>query len=74
MSLNSSSMDSHTSRASEIRGGADEPNELLQRLKIGFYFGLWYFLNVVYNSEFRQVFFLVYSIVYHHCSMLLFHI
>ena len=44
-------MDSYTSRTNEIRGGADEINGLAQRLKIGFYFGLWYFLNVVYNSE-----------------------
>ena len=25
---------------------------VLQRLKIGFYFGLWYALNIVYNSKF----------------------
>jgi hypothetical protein len=24
---------------------------LKQRLKIGFYFGLWYALNVIYNSK-----------------------
>ena len=38
------------------RGGAASSNKdavansLLQRLKIGFYFGLWYALNIVYNS------------------------
>ena len=42
-----------------IRGGADiVASPLVQRLKIGFYFSLWYALNVVYNSmypcDYRQ--------------------
>lgn len=28
-------------------------NDLLHRLKIGFYFALWYALNIVYNSKFN---------------------
>ena len=47
--MSSSSVDSFT-RASAVRGGAEE-DELMQRLKIGSYFGLWYALNVFYNSE-----------------------
>lgn len=32
-------------------GGASKVTEaLLQRLKVGVYFGLWYALNIVYNS------------------------
>lgn len=27
--------------------------ELIHRLKIGFYFALWYALNIVYNSKFK---------------------
>ena len=34
-----------------IRGGAG-PSALVQRLKIGFYFSLWYALNVIYNSTY----------------------
>ena len=36
-----------------IRGGDDDDSSLslLNRLKIGGYFALWYILNVVYNSE-----------------------
>lgn len=34
----------------EVRGGASE--ELIQTLKIGFYFATWYALNIVYNSTF----------------------
>jgi hypothetical protein len=34
-----------------LRGGAGvDASALVQRLKIGFYFSLWYALNVVYNS------------------------
>lgn len=47
--LSSPSEDSLT----ELRGGADDA--LLQRLKIGFYFGLWYALNVCYNIINKQV-------------------
>ncbi len=36
-----------------IRGGDDDTSlGLMARLKIGGYFGLWYVLNVVYNSEY----------------------
>jgi hypothetical protein len=34
-----------------VRGGGDDEGGLLVRLKIGFYFALWYILNIVYNSE-----------------------
>lgn len=36
-----------------VRGGGTNMNldGVLQRLKIGFYFALWYALNVVYNSK-----------------------
>lgn len=38
---------------SDVRGGVAAPIITPQeKLKIGFYFGLWYALNVVYNSEF----------------------
>lgn len=33
-----------------LRGGDDEAG-LMQTLKVGFYFGLWYALNIVYNSK-----------------------
>lgn len=34
-----------------LRGGAGvDASALVQRLKIGFYFSLWYALNVIYNS------------------------
>ena len=36
-----------------IRGGADDSG-LKHRLKLGFYFGLWYALNIFYNSTFFQ--------------------
>lgn len=35
----------------EVRGGAAS-EELIQTLKIGFYFAAWYALNIVYNSTF----------------------
>ena len=37
------------------RGGAatPPPSSLVQNLKIGFYFGLWYALNIVYNSKYH---------------------
>ena len=34
-----------------LRGGEGEEGGLLVRLKIGFYFALWYILNIVYNSK-----------------------
>ena len=35
-----------------LRGGDDEGAAgLMQTLKVGFYFGLWYALNIVYNSK-----------------------
>jgi hypothetical protein len=34
----------------ELRGGDGMTSELIHRLKVGFYFSLWYALNVVYNS------------------------
>lgn len=37
----------------QMKCGASD--ELLQRLKIGFYFGLWYALNVVYNIINKKV-------------------
>ena len=33
-----------------VRGGEEEMT-FQHRMKIGFYFALWYFLNVVYNSK-----------------------
>jgi hypothetical protein len=40
--------------ARRIRGGA-VAIDLAARLKIGFYFFMWYALNVVYNSEFAYM-------------------
>lgn len=35
-----------------LRGGDDDgAGGLMQTLKVGFYFGLWYALNIVYNSK-----------------------
>jgi hypothetical protein len=34
-----------------VRGGGPPSNALLERLKIGMYFGVWYALNVIYNSK-----------------------
>lgn len=35
-----------------LRGGDDEGAAgFMQTLKVGFYFGLWYALNIVYNSK-----------------------
>ena len=40
-----------------LRGGDDEGAAgLMQTLKVGFYFGLWYALNIVYNSKSRPRF------------------
>ena len=36
-----------------VRGGADTGG-LMDRLVVGFYFALWYALNVYYNSTFAQ--------------------
>ena len=43
----------HHLLATATRGGgaATTGNSLLQTLKIGFYFALWYALNIVYNSK-----------------------
>ena len=44
----------HDSKAVSLhlRGGDDEGAAgLMQTLKVGFYFGLWYALNIVYNSK-----------------------
>ena len=44
----------HDSKAVSLnlRGGDDEGTAgLMQTLKVGFYFGLWYALNIVYNSK-----------------------
>jgi hypothetical protein len=38
-------------RHSLVRGGGPPSNALLERLKIGMYFGVWYALNVIYNSK-----------------------
>jgi len=37
------------------RGGASLMDDILPRLKIGSYFGLWYILNVVYNIVNKKV-------------------
>ena len=40
-----------------VRGGATESTalaDLMDRLKIGFYFALWYALNIVYNSKLQN--------------------
>ena len=42
---------------------------LLQRLKIGFYFALWYALNVVYNSEYKHLLALPISSSFGDCPM-----
>lgn len=34
-----------------MRGGA-ATTAVLERLKVGLYFALWYALNIVYNSKF----------------------
>ena len=34
-----------------LRGGDEGASGLMQTLKVGFYFGLWYALNIVYNSK-----------------------
>ena len=35
-----------------LRGGDDDgAGGLMQTLKVGFYFGLWYALNIIYNSK-----------------------
>lgn len=47
---------SSPSHVNTIRGGNSEERALLVRLKIGFYFALWYILNIVYNSEFIDLY------------------
>ena len=40
--------------ASSVRGGDAAPaGSLMHTLTVGFYFGAWYALNVMYNSESR---------------------
>lgn len=39
------------STSSSAAAVVDWKQELLQRAKVGFYFGLWYALNIVYNSK-----------------------
>lgn len=41
------------SKVLEIRAGSseEEAGGLAQTLKVGFYFGLWYALNIIYNSK-----------------------
>jgi hypothetical protein len=40
-----------TARPMLVRGGNAASPAVMERLKIGFYFALWYFLNIVYNSK-----------------------
>ena len=48
-----------------IRGGDAAPVVGLQdKLKIGFYFGLWYALNVIYNSKSSLFIIVIYSLHY----------
>jgi len=56
--LPSKQQNNHHGRARlDVRGGSDSEfmTGLLQRLKIGSYFGLWYALNVVYNILNKKV-------------------
>lgn len=63
-SLSSSEMISYQSVSDvvDIRAGAkvvapkqsEFMKDLIHRLKIGFYFALWYALNIVYNSKFAR--------------------
>jgi hypothetical protein len=47
----SRSLQARTMRGGAVSGGS------MQTLKVGFYFFAWYFLNVVYNSEFNGCYF-----------------
>jgi hypothetical protein len=49
-----------TQKKALVRGGAAS-RALLERLKIGFYFGLWYALNVIYNSKYHTIFTVVFA-------------
>lgn len=42
-------------RAGSAEESADDGSGLMQTLKVGFYFGLWYALNIIYNSKSLQV-------------------
>lgn len=56
----------HDSKAVSLnlRGGNDEGAAgLMQTLKVGFYFGLWYALNIVYNS--KSIFWQSFACAYH---------
>ena len=37
--------------AAKAKKGGAASSELLERLKVGTYFGVWYALNVIYNSK-----------------------
>ena len=65
----------HLMTADALRGGAkaavapssassSSNSALLQRLKVGVYFGVWYALNVIYNSKYL---FFVFSLQYISC-------
>jgi hypothetical protein len=41
-----------TKRSTIATTSASAPSALLVRLKVGFYFALWYALNIIYNSKF----------------------
>mmetsp|Transcript_5287 Transcript_5287/g.10118 ORF Transcript_5287/g.10118 Transcript_5287/m.10118 type:complete len:133 (-) Transcript_5287:1116-1514(-) len=42
-------------RAGSAEETANDGSGLMQTLKVGFYFGLWYALNIIYNSKSLQV-------------------
>ena len=48
-----------------LRGGDEGAAGLMQTLKVGFYFGLWYALNIVYNSKSKLDSFFAYMYAYH---------
>jgi hypothetical protein len=52
--LEATDSEAHQSAVVEMaRGGAIISSALFQTLKVGFYFALWYTLNVYYNSKFE---------------------
>jgi hypothetical protein len=49
--------DSSSTNLSDVRGGAVKSEStvaLLQNAKVGFYFALWYTLNIYYNSKSKE--------------------
>ena len=48
-----------------LRGGDEGAAGLMQTLKVGFYFGLWYALNIVYNSKSKVWQSFAYMYAYH---------